>query len=151
MGFLIYAKEVRTKSTNPMLTIGKKLGRCTLNRAAAAQLERDGVDYVLLLWDKDNRRFGIRPSNKKDPRAFAVRNSYRKDKDKSITGAAFSGVTFLRWIGYDLSTTRSYPIKWNPDDSVFEVELPEDRFHGQQSLIAVEGGKKQEKHARTGH
>ena len=59
-------------------------------------------------------------------------------------GAAFSGVTFLRHIGYDFSTTQSYPIKWDADESVFEVQLPEERFHSsqQQPLTAVEGGKK---------
>jgi uncharacterized protein YkuJ len=140
----IYTKQSRTKTTSPMLTIGQKLGRCTLNRAAALQFERDGVEFVLLMFDKDARKWGIRPVTKKDPRSFAVRYSYSKDKgDKSVIGAAFSGVTFLRHIGYDFSVTQAYSVKWDADESIFEVQLPEERFHVQQQpLVAVEGGKK---------
>jgi hypothetical protein len=49
---------------------------------------------------------------------------------------------FLRHIGYDYSKTGTYPVKWSNEESIFEVELPKERFHGQQPLIAVEGGKK---------
>ena len=45
--------------------------------------------------------------------------------------------------GYDLSTTQGYPIKWDTDESIFEVELPEGKLRGEQPpLTAVEGGKK---------
>jgi hypothetical protein len=65
-----------------------------------------------------------------------------------VIGAAFSGVTFLRHIGYDFSTTKAYPIRWDADESVFEVQLAEERFLGQQQpLMAVEGGKR---HAKAG-
>jgi hypothetical protein len=139
----IYTKESRTRTTNPTLTVGQKLGRCTLNRAAAAQFEREGVEYVLLMFDRDALKWGIRPVNKKDPRAFALRYSRSKDKDKTVIGAAFSGVTFLRHIGYDFSTTKAYPITWDADQSIFAVQLPRDRFGVQQQpLMAVEGGRK---------
>ena len=149
MAWEIYTKESRIKSTAPMLTIGQKLGRITLNRSAAVLFDKEGpVDAVLLMWDKDRMVVGIRPINKKDPRSYGVRYSRSKDKDKAITGAAFAGVMFLKHIGYDFSTTKAYPIKWNNDESVFEVELPEERFlGGQQPLIAVEGGRKHGKAA----
>jgi len=142
MAWEIYVKESRTRTASPILTIGQKLGRCTLNRAAAAQFEREGVENVLLMWDKDSLKWGIRPITKKDPRAFSVRYSHSKEKDKAVTGAAFAGVTFLRHIGYDFSTTKAYPIQFDAEESIFEVQLTQDRFNGQQSLKAVEGGKK---------
>jgi hypothetical protein len=143
--FEIYAKESRVVSAAPLMTIGKKLGRCLMNRAAALLLERDGVDYVLIMWDKETHRIGLKASTKKDPRSFAVRYSR---KDKNVTGAAFSGVMFLRHIGYDLSTTQSYAMNWNADDSIFEVEIPPARLKGsQQSLLTVAGGKKHGKAA----
>jgi hypothetical protein len=145
----IYTKEARVVSTNPMLTIGKKLGRCGLNRAAALMLEREGIEHVLLMWDPETLRIGLRSSTRKDPRSFAVRYGYKKDKDKIVIGAAFSGVTFLRHIGYELLASRSFPITWNADESVFEVKLSEECFPAnQQPLRAVEGGKK---HAKAGH
>lgn len=148
MGWEIYTKQARVVSASPKLTIGKRLGRCGLNRAAAVLFDKEGVDYVLLMWDKEGRRIGLRSSNKKDPRAFAVRTARKRDKDSTITGAAFSGITFLRHIGYDLSTSHSYPITWNTEDAVFEVQLSEgDLEQSQQPLVAVEGGKK---HAKAG-
>jgi len=95
------------------------------------------------MFDKSARKVGLRPSNKKDPRSFAVRYMRTKDKDKAVTGAAFSGVTFFQHIGYDLSATGQYPIVWDAEESIFEVNLPEEKFKGQQqSLTSVEGGKK---------
>jgi len=108
---------------------------------------KEAVENVLLLWDKDALKFAVRPITKKDTRSFAIRYS---QKDKTITGAAFSGVMFLRHIGYDFSTTKTYPIKWSANESIFEIELPKERFGGQQPLVAVEGGKKHGKLAAAG-
>jgi hypothetical protein len=149
MAWEIFTKEIRQKSTAPMLTIGQKLGRVTLNRSAALLFDKEGpIEAVLLMWDKDRRMVGIRPINKKDPRSFGVRYTRSKDKDKSITGAAFAAVGFLKHIGYDFSTTKAYPVKRSEDESMFEIEIPSDRFTGaQQPLIAVEGGRKHGKAA----
>ena len=123
-----------------------QLGRCTLNRAATEQLCREAkvVESILLLWDKETYKVAIKPITKKDNRSFNVRYTKR---DKAITGAAFSGVMFLRHIQYDFSETKTYPIRWNADESIFEVDLPKERFHaGVRSPIVIEGTKKQEKH-----
>lgn len=145
MGYEIYEKEFPTKSTSPTMTISP-LGRCALNRAAAAMFHKEAVENVLLLWDKDAHKFAVRPITKKDSRSFAIRYS---QKDKAVTGAAFSGVMFLRHIGYDFSTTKTYPVKWSANESIFEIELPKERFGGQ-PLVAVEGGKKHGKLAAAG-
>jgi hypothetical protein len=144
----VFTKQARTVSASPRLAIGKKLGRCALNRAAAIQFDKEGIENVLLLWDQQGLRIGLKGANKKDPRAFPIRISRTNDKEAKITGAAFSGVTFLRHIGYDLSTTHSYPITWDADETVFEVQLAETDFApNQQSLMAVQGGKKHGKAA----
>ncbi len=110
-------------------------------------MNKEAVETILLLWDKDSYRFAMRPIAKKDSRSFNIRYS---KKEKAITGAAFSGVMFLRHIGYDFSETKTYPVRWNSDEALFEVDLPKDRFNSaQQPLIAVQGGKKQEKHGKA--
>jgi len=147
MAWEIFTKESKVRSTAPVLTIGKKLGRCTLNRAAAMLFDKEPVEYVLILWDKEKRKVGLRPIGKKDPRAFAIRYLRSKDKDHAVVAAAFSGVTFLHHIGYDLSTTKSYPIKWNEGESIFEVDIPAEKLSGSQPLYAVEGGKRHGKGA----
>jgi len=143
MGYEIYEKEFPSKSTSPTITISP-LGRCALNRAAAALFHKEAVENVLLLWDKDALKFAVRPITKKDNRSFAIRYS---EKDKTVTGAAFSGVMFLRHIGYDFTTTQTYPIKWSANESLFEVELPQERFQSGPQLTATQGGKKNAKTA----
>jgi hypothetical protein len=96
-----------------------------------------------LLWDGDSKRFAIKPIGKKDHRSFPVRYS-RKD-DKIVVGAAFSGVMFLKHIHYDYSKTGTYPVTRNSEGSLYEVDLPEERFQGQPTLTAMEGGKKHAK------
>ncbi len=143
MSWEIYTKERQTKSTNPTITISR-LGRCTLNKAAATQFDKEATQNVLLLWDREMYKVALRPITKKDPRAFSLRYARAKE---SLTGAAFSGVMFLRHINYDFTSTKTYPITWNAEESIFEVTLPKERFHNeQQPLLAVEGGKK---HGKT--
>jgi hypothetical protein len=128
-----------------MLSISAKLGRCTLNRAAAEILDKDAVQTVFLLWDAEAHKMAIRPIQKKDPRSFTIRYARDRKREK-LTGAAFSGVLFLKHIGYDMSETKSYPLQWMPDPAQFEVQLPIEKLQGkQQPLVAVEGGKKHDK------
>jgi hypothetical protein len=141
MGYEIYEKEFPSKSTSPTITISP-LGRCSLNRAAAAMFHKEAVENVLLLWDKDSHKFAVRPITKKDARSFNIRYSM---KEKMVVGAGFSGVLFLRHIGYNFTTTSTYPIKWDANQSLFEVELPKERLTGAPSLVAVEGGKRNAK------
>jgi hypothetical protein len=140
MGYTIFEKEYPSKSTTPTITISP-LGRCALNRAAAEMLSKDAVDNVLLLWDEEAKKFAIRPITKKDNRSFTIRYTTRAKDDKTVVGAAFSGVMFLNHIKYDASTTGTYPITRTSDGSLYEVQLPAERF-GAKSLTAVEGGKK---------
>jgi hypothetical protein len=145
MAFEIYSKERQSKSLAPMLSISSKLGRCTFNRAAAEMLDKEAVLTVLLLWDSETYRMAIRPIPKKDPRSFNIRYA-RDKKDKRALSAAFSGVMFLKSVGYDMSDTKSYPLQWVPEQAHFEVQFPAERLQvKQQPLVAVEGGKKHEK------
>ena len=145
MGYTIFEKEYPSKSTSPTITISP-LGRCALNRAAADMFYKDAIENILLLWDADEKKFALRPIGKKDARSFAVRYSKKDGDDKIIVGAAFSGVMFLKHIGYDYATTGIYPITRNTE-GMYEVALPQERFGvAQQQLTAVEGGKK---HGKT--
>jgi hypothetical protein len=147
MAFEIYTKERQSKSLAPVLSISAKLGRCTLNRAAAERFDKEAVQSVLLLWDAETQRIAIRPITSKHPSSFNVRYA-RDKKDKRAMSAAFSGITFLKHIGYDMSDTKGYPLQWVAEQSHFEVQIPAERFQAkQQPLVAVEGGKKHGKSA----
>jgi len=131
MAWEIFSRKVRRVGT-PSVTFNK-LGRISLNKAATAVLEKDAVEFVLLLWDPTKRHVGIRPITKKDQRA------YRVAYGKKGNGAGFSAKTFMDHIGYDNSESRSTLARWDEGESMFIVELPEDylRIDPQQPLLAV--------------
>lgn len=115
MSWTVFEKTIR-RSSEPKCTISR-LGRLQFNSSAGAILHRNAVEQVLLLWDKDSRKIGVRSINKKDPRAYTVRFA---GKHK---GAGFAAKTFLEWIQYDHSETKAFPCEWNEADSTFEIAL----------------------------
>jgi hypothetical protein len=149
MPYVIYEKSYPSKSTSPTITISP-LGRCALNRAAAEMLHKDALDNVLLMWDEPAKKFAIRAISKKDNRSFNLRYQYKDNDQKTVVGAAFSGVMFLKHIGYDYTTTATYPVTRTEDGTLYEVELPNERFGTvgkEKTLLTVQGGKKHGKAA----
>ncbi len=132
MAWEIFTRKVR-KSASPSITFNK-LGRLSLNKAATATLEKEAVEFVLLLWDAAKRQVGVRPITKKDQR------SYRLAYGKKGNGAGFSAKTFMDHIGYDYSETRSFPTKWDEGESMFIAEIPAEHLQNnrQQVLVAIE-------------
>jgi hypothetical protein len=112
----IFEKTVR-RDTEPRVTIST-LGRIQFNATASRVLDKNAVETVLLLWDKDARKIGIKSITKKDDRAYKVRYA------KKGKGAGFASKTFLDWIKHDYSESKSYPCVWNEAESTFEISLP---------------------------
>lgn len=116
-----------------MLTV-TKLGRIALNKSATIRLEKDAVEFVILLWDQDSRKIAIRPITKKDPRAYRV--SYGQKSN----GAGFSAKTFLDFIEFDFTQSRNMPVEWNEQENMYEAQVPTEFFKDsrQRKLIALE-------------
>ena len=129
MAWEIFTRKVR-RSGSPSLTFNK-LGRVSLNKTATVTLEKEAVEYVLLLWDASKRQIGIRPISKKDQRA------YRLAYGTKGNGAGFSAKTFMDHIGYDYSESRNISIRWDEGESMFIGEVPAEYLsqQGQQPLL----------------
>lgn len=132
MAWEIFTRKTR-RSGAPAITFNK-LGRLSLNKSATAILEKNAVEYVLLLWDASKHQIGVRPITKRDARAYTL--SYGKKGN----GAGFSAKTFMDHIGYDYTESRSYPAKWDEVEDTFVAEVPEAHLQGgrQQPLLAME-------------
>jgi hypothetical protein len=132
MPFEVFSRKTSRVGT-PMMTF-TTLGRMALNKAATRFLEKDAVEFVVLLWDKDTRRVGIRPLTKRDPRA------YRVAYGKKGNGAGFSAKTFFDYIDYDYSVSRSFPVEWNDKEGQLEAGIPVEHFKDtrQHKLLHVE-------------
>lgn len=101
----------------PTLTIGPD-ARIVLNAAAVRTLQREGVSFVLLLWDERNNRLALKAASEGDKNAFTV--SIVPDKHSGSIRAK----SFFRHIGW--SATRRVPliVTWNGKGRMFEVNLP---------------------------
>ena len=118
MGYEIFTRKVQYRGS-PGISI-TKMGVLSFNKGASIILQKEAVESVLLLWDKEKRMMGIRSITKKDQRSYKVRMNKRGD------GAGFSAATFLKYIEYDTSETRSFLANWNEQQQMFEIEVPEE-------------------------
>ena len=101
-----------------------KIGQITFNQSAATIMQRETMEYVLLLWDAEERKVALKStSNKKDARVYRIRYADRGN------GASFSAKTFMDHIGLDYSERRPVPIEIKPNHEMFiEVKLPDNFF-----------------------
>jgi hypothetical protein len=122
MAWEIYNRKIM-RSIEPTVTL-TTLGRVALNKGASAQLEKLAAEYVLLYWDSETNRCGIKVIGKKDQR------SYRLHYGKNGNGAGFSAVTFLNHVRYDWSQTRTFPLQWQEDENMFTFAIPAEHLTG---------------------
>ena len=118
MAFEIFSRKVQWKGS-PSVTFST-LGRFAFNKAATTQFEKNAVENVLLLWDAEKRLVGVRPITKKDPRAYKVHMHKRGN------GCGFSATTFMKYIGVDVTESRSMPAKWEEGEGMFIIEIPQE-------------------------
>jgi len=118
MSFEIFSRKATYRGV-PSVTF-TKTGRMAFNKAATAIFEKNAVENVLLLWDKDKRLIGVRPITKKDNRAYFVSAGTRK------SGCGFTAMTFVKYIGLDISSSRAFPTRWDELEEMFLIEVPEE-------------------------
>jgi len=117
MAFEIFTRKIQ-RGRSPSVSF-TTLGRLGFNKSATALFEKHAVENVLLMWDTEKRLIGIRPIAKKDDRAYKVHYGKRGN------GCGFSAVTFLKYIGYKEGERQTLPAKWDEQESMFIVALPE--------------------------
>ncbi len=138
MAFEVYTREY-VRTTSPKVSIST-FGRISLNRSATEFLSKTYTGFVILLWDKATNRVGIQAAKKEDDRTYSLKAYGPKGK----TGSGFSAVTFLNFIKYDWSKTRSFTAEWSASDNmlVFGI-LPENLSgHPQGSRREVQAKRK---------
>ncbi|MBI3001950.1 MAG: hypothetical protein HYY46_26355 [Deltaproteobacteria bacterium] len=131
MGYEVFARKV-VRTGTPAISINS-FGRVGINQSATAILRKNGVEYVLLLWDKDELKIGIQQGPKTDTRA------YRLAFSKKGSGASFSAKTFFVHINYDFSKTRSFAAEWNPKEKMLEIEITSDGLESKQPQLRKPG------------
>jgi hypothetical protein len=147
MSWQIFERKAQ-RSTEPTVTISK-LGRIGFNRATTRMLVNNQTQQVLLMWDSETKRVGIKAISKRDARAYTVHYG----KDNAWSG--FAAKTFFEHVGYDYSKTSSFPCEWNADERMLVIQLPSERMSKMPSGITIgrespRRGRTRESHASSG-
>lgn len=114
MAFEEFTKKKSRGSTELKVSISRA-GLFILNSASVNQHFK-GFDYVVLLWDSENRKVGIKPV--KDHRD----NAYTVNTNKSV--ASISGTAFLGHCGLNpLKGHDPYKANWNEKLALLEFKV----------------------------
>jgi hypothetical protein len=124
MPFEVYTRSF-VKTSAPKITISG-FGRIALNKSAADALTKGGTGFIVLLWDKATNRIGIQPVAKESTNTYPLKSYGPSGK----TGTGFSAVTFLNFIDYDWSETRSFAAEWSAKDKMLIFSIPQEHLAG---------------------
>src|SRR5947209_13267954 len=119
--YKVYARNL-ARASSPVVS-ATKLGRITLNAAAARIMADKSVANVFLLWDAEARKFALKPSENPDATAYQLRFAPEN------AGAGFSAKPFLRLIGYEFEQTTPLSTQWVEAEGILEVILPSEGFN----------------------
>lgn len=139
MAYEIFTRKIRKLQTAAVTL--NSYGRMQFNKSATARLEKDAVENILLLWDKDSRKVGLRSISKKDPRAYKVAYGAKGN------GAGFSTKTFFDYIGLDYSESRTIPVEIGDGEILMEFQIPEEGLLKGDHPKLIRGGMRKEKTA----
>ena len=120
MAWEVYTRQV-IRTGEPAITI-TKMGRIALNKLASEILDKDKATHVLVLWDKESFKCGIKIANSKDIGAYNLTPGFNGN------GAGFSAVTFLNYVKYDWTTTRSFTAEWDAAEKMLVFSIPKEHF-----------------------
>ncbi|HLW77921.1 MAG TPA: hypothetical protein VKS01_13075 [Bryobacteraceae bacterium] len=115
MAYKIF-ERVSARVVVPALTIAPQ-GRVVFNAAACRLLIESGVKHVIVLWDSEARKIGVKSGSKDDKNAFSV----------TFTGghsASFGAKSFFQHIGWSAPKRQLLETTWNPKTKMFEATLP---------------------------
>lgn len=116
MPFELFTTDKIVPRGEPMITI-TSFGRLSLNKSATRRLEKHGVGFVQLLWDKETNMVGVRPAEK-------VKGANTLSYGSNGNGAGFSSVSFLTYIQYDWTETRNFLTEWVETSGMYVFQIP---------------------------
>ncbi len=120
MAWELYERQV-IRTGEPAVTI-TKMGRIALNKLASEFMENLRAAHAVLLWDRESFKCGIKVANSKDIGAYTL------TPGANGNGAGFSAVTFLNFIKYDWTTTRSFTAEWDAAGQMLVFSIPKEHF-----------------------
>jgi hypothetical protein len=139
MSFEVFTRDF-VRTTAPKVTISN-YGRFSINNSGTKMLRKNQETLVLLLWDKATHTVGIQPVKKEDHRTYPLKAYGPKGR----SGTGFSAVTFLNFVNYDWSKTRSFPVEWRANENMLTFTIPEEYLKGRPTTLTQRVTERQSK------
>ena len=114
MPFELFERK-RTHGGPPAVSISK-MGLFVIN-ASAIEKYFQKRKYAAIYWDKEAGKVGIKPLVKKEEKSYNMHYS-----PKGNVGS-MSATAFLKYVGYDLQETKSFPAAWNEKEGLLEFTI----------------------------
>jgi len=127
MEFVTLSRGPRRRLDGMTATFGKH-GRIMFNSNLAAAINKKGSESCLVQRAKDNPayvRIKLQKPNENDPNAYRLTRAAGGGHHNS---AAIQAKAALDEIGYDYSSTKSYPVTWNSSKGEIDIVLPAERI-----------------------
>ena len=115
---MAFEKFIKTggRIGTPKVSIWSR-GQIGLNSCAIIRFGLDKYKYVILFYDKDDKKVGIKFINDNTEEG-AAKIVFRK-----AGGLSFSGVAFLHYYGIDYSETRKYDLEYDKENDLYVFGL----------------------------
>jgi hypothetical protein len=114
MPFELFERK-RAHGGPPAISISKN-GLFVIN-ASAIEKHFQNRKYATVYWDKTAGKVGIKPLVKREEKSYNLHLS-----PKGNVGS-MSATAFLKYIGYELQATKSFPATWNEKEGLLEFTL----------------------------
>ena len=95
-------------------------GQIGLNRGAVHQFDLDSYNFVILFYDKDAKKIGIKFTN------IDTDDGIIKIVKRKNSGISFSGLAFLNYYGIDHSKTTKYDLEHDKENDLYVFSLQKD-------------------------
>jgi hypothetical protein len=122
--FEVYTREL-VRGGAPKVTI-TNYGRFGINNTASNLLKQNHAGSVLLLWDKADHKIAIQAVKTADNSTYPLQ-TYSPEGN---SGTGFSAITFLKFIGYNWTETRSFRAEWIAADNMLVFTIPPEHLTG---------------------
>jgi hypothetical protein len=115
MAFEEFTGKTRSNTAIPMVSILKH-GRIGLNQECYTNYLKD-YKFVVFLYDKQNKKIGIRPTNQ------PISHAYNIKVNRNGKLASISAISFLHHYNIPFDKSQSYSCHWNATEKILEVQL----------------------------
>jgi len=116
MAYTVFARRV-IRTATPAVRI-TPVGRIILNAAACRLFHEKGARWVVLLFDQQERKIGLRAIRKKDTQSYSIAYGHR------FSQASLCVKGFLVALGWDGKKYSNIDAHWDDEHCLLELQMP---------------------------